>query len=510
MPPKYISTLNRHGRQDEPRSVGLNVVFMAIEKPLEAFICVALANTLVTWGIGGSVLSTYFFVSTICAPLVVIGCLLALLVYRSWLDLDAANGTTSAYKTGKHKWEMYITMPAYANKYKGKKLPIDYFIEDYILCAAHIKEGVDPWDVFLLRNEIFRMALTLNHLKFYIFTFLGQKMGHTRARDHNEVATVYDRGNDFYNWFMGDNMLYSSAIFIDPEEDLEVAQKRKLDLICNYARMKPGTRHFDFGCGWGTLVAHAARHFGTDSTGITLSKEQAEWARGRAEREKVSDRVHIHVTDYRDIEKKKYDAITCLEMSEHVGIKNYPNFLAQVYDMLEDDGVFYLQIAGLRRAWQYEDLVWGIFMAKYIFPGAAASCPLGWDIEQVERAGFEVHRVENTGVHYSRTIYNWFRNWMKNEEKVVGKYGQYWYRMWIVFLAWSAIIAGQGSSTVFMITLNKQLKNDEATLHPDSIAAAKANPTANGADYGFAGSAKSGLLNRIKMWIGPKPLATQQ
>ncbi len=80
--------------------------------------------------------------------------------------------------------------------------------------------------------------------------------------------------------------------------------------------------------------------------------------------------VWMFQMDYRDIPKAKYDKITCLEMAEHVGVKNFPTFMRQVYDLLEDDGIFYLQIAGLRRAWQFEDLCWGIFMATWIFPAA--------------------------------------------------------------------------------------------------------------------------------------------
>lgn len=188
--------------------------------------------------------------------------------------------------------------------------------------------------------------------------------------------------------------------------------------------------------------------------------------------------------DYRDLPvDKKYDCITCLEMAEHVGIKNFQKFLLHVKKLLKPNGLFYLQIAGLRRAWQYEDLCWGIFMASYIFPGADASCPLGWVATQLERAGFEIHRVENCGVHYSLTIKKWYDNWMRNKDPVIAKYGQYWFRMWAIFLAWSAIIAAQGSSTVFMITNNINHKNDARSVH-------------NGV--------KEGLFSRMDNWVGKK------
>lgn len=106
-------------------------------------------------------------------------------------------------------------------------------------------------------------------------------------------------------------------------------------------------------------------------------------------------------------------------MSEHVGVRNYQQYMAQVKSLLTPDGLFFLQIAGLRRSWDYEDLLWGIFMGKYIFPGADASCPLYWDINQVERGGFEVQTVRNQGVHYAHTIEMWYHYLIKNKDSVV-------------------------------------------------------------------------------------------
>ena len=151
-------------------------------------------------------------------------------------------------------------------------------------------------------------------------------------------------------------------------------------------------------------------------------------------------------------------------MAEHVGIKNFQDFLLQVNDMLKDDGIFYLQIAGLRRSWYWEDLIWGLFMGRYIFPGADASCPLAFVVSQLERAGFEIHRVENMGVHYAKTIEQWYKNWVSNKENVLSKYKSWWYRIWSMFLAWSTIIARQGTSTVFMITCNKNTRSDKSSV----------------------------------------------
>lgn len=343
------------------------------------------------------------------------------------------------------------------------KIPMEEFFEAYI--REEIDLNVDLYELLLHRNELFRFSFTSGHVKGFIKDVIAKSQFHDHAADLVDVAGVYNRGNDFYGWFLGEPMLYSCAIYRERDEDLVKAQDRKLHTICKMAHMKEGMQHLDLGCGWGTLIAHAAKHYGTQSRGITLSKEQAAFARDRVDKYGVRGKAVVDVINCWDLDKPNfYDRITCLEMSEHIGIRYYQKFMRHVRKMLKDDGIFYLQIAGLRRAWQYEDLVWGLFMGKYIFPGADASCPLGWVCSQVERAGFEVHRVENTGVHYAMTIKAWYYNWVKNKKPVVAKYGERWWRLWAIFLAWSAIIAFQGSSTVFMLTLMKNTYNDKTSI----------------------------------------------
>lgn len=155
-------------------------------------------------------------------------------------------------------------------------------------------------------------------------------------------------------------MIYTSGIALEKTkyEDLETLQRQKLDLVCEKIRLQPGEKHLDIGCGWGTLAVHAARHFGSESTGVTLSENQCAFARARAMQEGVGQTTKFLRMDYRDMDKTKYDKITCLEMAEHVGVRKFQEFLLQVREMMHDDGVFFMQIAGLRRAWQVEDFIW--------------------------------------------------------------------------------------------------------------------------------------------------------
>ncbi len=109
--------------------------------------------------------------------------------------------------------------------------------------------------------------------------------------------------------------------------------------------------------------------------------------------------------------------------------------------------------------WQYEDLVWGLFMAKYIFPGADASMPLNWVVGQLELAGFEVAQVDNIGVHYSLTLRKWYENWVSNKARIVDRHGERWFRIFHFFLAWSTYIAGSGAATCYQITCHKNLNS---------------------------------------------------
>lgn len=229
-------------------------------------------------------------------------------------------------------------------------------------------------------------------------------------------------------------MIYTSGLIsdINKEETLEQLQDNKLAVVCEKIGLKPGDSLLDIGCGWGTLAKFASTEYGAHATGVTLGRNQTAWGNNALRKAAVTEeQSKILCMDYRDIPIRAggYSKITCLEMAEHVGVRHFSSFLSQVYDMLEDDGVFFLQIAGLRKSWQYEDLIWGLFMNKYIFPGADASTPLGWFVDQLEGAGFEIKGIDTIGVHYSATLWRWYRNWLANKDKVEAKYGKRWFRV---------------------------------------------------------------------------------
>ena len=202
-------------------------------------------------------------------------------------------------------------------------------------------------------------------------------------------------------------MIYTSAFYHGTDQTLEQAQENKLNMLCNKVHLKKGDKFLDIGCGWGTLVRHAAQKFGAKARGVTLSKEGAAWCRAQAANEGLSDKCEFLNCDYRDIPAdRKFDAISAVEMAEHVGIANFGLFLGNVRSMLADDGLFYMQVAGLRKGSNWQDTQWGLFMSRYIFPGADASTPLFWYVKQLEMAGFEVKSVETVrrGLSLSLTL----------------------------------------------------------------------------------------------------------
>jgi sphingolipid C9-methyltransferase len=355
--------------------------------------------------------------------------------------------------------------PSVQARYKAPKASMGWFVEDYM--DGKVDIACSFRELMSVKDEIFDYKFDSHHWHFLITRFLPEIAIHSKAQDERIVRSHYDDNNDLFSWFLGDRMVYTSGFYHTGEEHLELAQDQKMDLISQKIGLQAGHKMLDIGCGWGTLVMRSAKYYGVDATGVTLAEDGAAWANKQIRDNGVEDRARILRMDYRDIPHKLYDRITCLEMAEHVGIKNFQKFMAQIYGMLEDDGVFYLQIAGLRARrgllapFFMEDLVWGLFMNKYIFSGADASMPLSFVVKNLENVGFEVHSVENVGIHYSRTIDQWYDNWIGNREKVVARYGERTFRMYEVFLAWSVAIAAQGSSTCFQLVCNKNLNEFE-------------------------------------------------
>jgi len=349
-----------------------------------------------------------------------------------------------------------------AKKYANDRIPIDTLYEAYFDGAIDI-----PGDIYKLlddRHAVAKHPFTQEHVKYFFGRFVPELAIHSKKLDQKLVRWHYDRGNDFFAAFLGPRMVYTSGFFTNVNQTVEQAQDQKMDLVCQKLMLKPGDKMLDIGCGWGTLAMHAAKHYGVDSTGVTLAEQQTAFANDRIKLNGLEGKSRILCMDYRDIPKGKYNKISNLEMVEHVGIKNLKPFYSQVYDLLDDQGLFLMQWTGLRRGSSQEDLVWGLFMAKYIFAGADASLPLAPMMNVMEKTGWEIHSVENISYHYKITIRKWHDNWVRNREQVVKSYGERWYRIWHWFLAWATTVATQGTGACFQVIAHKNLNHFDRSI----------------------------------------------
>ncbi|TPX13608.1 uncharacterized protein E0L32_006079 [Thyridium curvatum] len=405
-----------------------------------------------TWKLGGG-LKTFLFLAVVF--------FFPLLIVIWYIASNFSPRTNDKAKLPNRPVEFYITFKKESDrqKWSGRnKIPMKTFYEMYF--DGDVDFNGDCLDIMEYRHDWATFNFTVDVFKFILFNFFMDIIFHTRAQDEEQIRPNYDRGNDHYAWFLGPRMIYTSGVISDitREETLEEMQDNKMAIVCEKIGLREGDRMLDIGCGWGTLARFASVNFGAKVTGCTLARNQAAWGNDALRKAGIpEEQSNMLCMDYRDIPFQKFDKITQLEMAEHVGIKRLTGFFRQCYDMLEDDGSMYVQLSGLRRAWQYEDFIWGTFLNKYIFPGADASTPLSFYVSCLESAGFEVKSIDTVGVHYSGTIWRWYRNWLGNAEEIKAKYGVRWFRIWELFLAWSSIASRQGSATCFQFVVVKNL-----------------------------------------------------
>jgi sphingolipid C9-methyltransferase len=372
---------------------------------------------------GGFKLGFFFFVITLFPILI---------AFWSWTSVFSPRMNTKVKLPGRPV-ESYVTFkdPAKKAKWSGRtKVPMQTWCEMYL--NGEVDINGDMLDVLEYRHDWADFRFTWDLFSFIIFTFFRDVLLHTKQQDEDQIRPNYDNGNDHYAWFLGPRMIYTSGVISDPtrEETLEELQDNKLAVVCEKIELKEGERMLDIGCGWGTLAKFASVNYGAKVTGVTIARNQTAWGNDVLQKAGVPEtQSRILCMDYRDIPEQKFDKITQLEMGEHVGIRKLTKFFRQCYDMLEDDGCMYVQLSGLRQAWQYEDFIWGLYLNKYIFRGADASTPLWNYIRSLEMAGFEVKSVDTVGVHYSATLWRWYRNWIGNTEAIKAKYGVKWFRV---------------------------------------------------------------------------------
>ncbi|MCX4692967.1 cyclopropane-fatty-acyl-phospholipid synthase family protein [Streptomyces sp. NBC_01408] len=260
---------------------------------------------------------------------------------------------------------------------------------------------------------------------------------HTKVRDRAAISHHYDVGNTFYERVLGPSMVYSCAYW-SPGSTLEEAQRDKLGLVCRKLGLRAGDRLLDVGCGWGSMALHAAREYGVRVTGVTLSREQAAYARKRVADEGLADLVEIRIQDYRDVRDGPYDAISSIGMAEHVGSERYRQYARTLYALLRPGGLLLNHQIARRPAPDEEAYRIDRFIDAYVFPDGELS-PLGTTVGELERAGFEVRDVEALREHYALTLRAWVARLEEHWDEAVRLSSPGRARVWQLYMAACAL-----------------------------------------------------------------------
>ncbi|HUA11118.1 MAG TPA: class I SAM-dependent methyltransferase [Solirubrobacteraceae bacterium] len=259
---------------------------------------------------------------------------------------------------------------------------------------------------------------------------------HSRKRDEDAIAHHYDLSNRFYELMLGPSMVYSCAVFPAPEASLEEAQREKLDLICLKLDLKAGERLLDVGAGWGGLVRHAAAHYGVSALGVTLSREQAQFATRAIADEGLAGQAEVRQLDYRDLDSSKFDAVASVGAMEHFGKASLRSHFAAMAARLRPAGRMLNH--AISRPTGRQGVRAGAFVDRYVFPDGELES-IGTVVSAMHDGGLEVRHEENLREHYAMTLREWSANLEHAWEEAVAEVGERRARVWRLYLALSRI-----------------------------------------------------------------------
>lgn len=335
-----------------------------------------------------------------------------------------------------------------------------YRLVEELLVHADVRIGGDrPWDIRLLADGVPERVLAQGNLglgesymeghwecdeldQFFarvIRSHIDEKIHPSRlvfhalrarllnrqtARRAWKVGQVhYDIGNAFYEAMLDRRMTYTCGYWSGGAQTLEAAQEEKLDLICRKLQLKPGMRLLDIGCGWGSLMGFAAEYYDVECVGVTISREQVEWAKQRYARTPLEFRLQ----DYRTL-NERFDRIASVGMFEHVGVKNYRTYMEVAHRCLEDDGLFLLHTIGKNRRESTPDP----WIDRYIFPNG--ELPSISNVGDAAGGLFVVEDLHNFGADYDRTLMAWCQRVEAAWPRFAEKMGERFLRMWRYYL----------------------------------------------------------------------------
>ena len=378
-----------------------------------------------------------------------IGRLLEGLVHEGQLTVVDAAGRLHRFY-GKRKG------PKVMVRFHDRFLALKLFLSPSVALGEAYMDGRLTIEVGTIRDFLKVVTSNLGVLDTHPLQVAGEKLAGLgrpwRRRNHKKraranVAHHYDLSGSLYELFLDPDRQYSCAYFADCCDTLENAQAAKKRHLAAKLLLCPGDKVLDIGSGWGGLALELARDSGAEVLGITLSGEQLEASRTRAQAAGLADRVKFELTDYRDV-RERFDRIVSVGMFEHVGAAHYDQFFSVIARTLKPNGVAVIHSIGRRSPPGGSDT----WISKYIFPGSYVPA-LSEVMAAVERSGLWATDVEILRLHYADTLKHWYERFQQNRERARALYDERFCRMWEFYLAACEMMFRNGELMVFQIQL---------------------------------------------------------
>jgi cyclopropane-fatty-acyl-phospholipid synthase len=259
---------------------------------------------------------------------------------------------------------------------------------------------------------------------------------HSKRRDSKSISYHYDVSNRFYEWVLGPSMAYTCAVFPQASSSLEEAQYAKHDLVARKLGLTQGMRLLDVGCGWGGMVMHAAEHYGVQALGVTLSRQQAQWAQKAIAERGLTDLAEVRHLDYRDVPENDFDAVSSIGLTEHIGQAQLPHYFSFLRGKLRPGGRLLNHC--ITRTDNSLGSRPGKFIGRYVFPDGELESP-GTLMSAMHDNGFEVRHEENIREHYAKTLAAWCANLDAHWTEAVREVGAARARIWRLYMAGSQL-----------------------------------------------------------------------
>ncbi|MGA4608432.1 class I SAM-dependent methyltransferase [Pseudoalteromonas maricaloris] len=337
--------------------------------------------------------------------------------------------------------------------------------ESYILGHWSCSDLTKLIEIFVLNQA----QLDAFENKFAFFSGIANKIKHLKNKNSKQgskrnIVAHYDLGNDLYESFLSEEMLYSSAVYPSQEASLEEAQQHKLAAICERLDLQPTDKVVEIGTGWGAFAVYAAKHYGCHITTTTISEEQHAYVKALIEKEGLQQHITLLKQDYRELDGQ-YDKLVSIEMIEAVGHAYLSGFFTKCNDLLKPTGAMLIQAITIACQRYQHYLKQSDFIQQYIFPGGCLPSVSEMSKQIVNSTDMVVHELHDIGLHYARTLYDWRVRFEKAWPSLDSKrFDERFYRLWQFYLCYcEGAFKQRATSAVHLVARKPRYQSNVCT-----------------------------------------------